>query len=194
MLTDRADVLVHSRGNAAKNRLLWTPPPPTPAPAAAGTSGSDDKLAPPQTPPPGRAGVMPLDWCAPDVSEAAASVLAAMGGRVDFVLASDRCGMRVGGVALSKHTPSHLSLLTYYHASPPSYPASTPTRAAARQTRGALSRRARCVYALCVAFGTCVAVSCQFTSNTSAQPLHNIPPARTCKKNRRSAARRRACS
>jgi hypothetical protein len=113
MLTDRADVLVHSRGNAAKNRLLWTPPPP--APAAGGSSGSDDKLAPQQTPPPGRAGVMPLDWSAPDASAAAASVLAAMGGQVDFVLASDRCltggdGVCEGGGALSKHTPEHLSL------------------------------------------------------------------------------------
>jgi hypothetical protein len=85
-------VLVHARGNAAKNKLLWTPPPP-PRAAAAGASGAAAAAPAPAGPPPaGTAGVMPLDWCAPDAAEAAAAVLQAMGGPLDFVLASDRWG------------------------------------------------------------------------------------------------------
>lgn len=110
VLTDKADVLVHARGNAAKNRLLWTaggPPPPPPLAAAAartpaggdgGGSGGSGTQAQgrrgqqqqqEQQQPPGSASVMPLDWSAPDAMAQAAAVLEAMGGPADLVIASD---------------------------------------------------------------------------------------------------------
>lgn len=89
---------MHSRGNAAKNRVLWVPPTGPPAPKAGG--GADQQQQGQQQqqssrmPPPGSAGVMPLDWSAADAAEAVAAVRDAMGGPLDFVLASDRCARR----------------------------------------------------------------------------------------------------
>ncbi|KAI8467939.1 MAG: hypothetical protein J3K34DRAFT_523316 [Monoraphidium minutum] len=97
MLTDKADVLVHSRGNAAKNRMLWVPPAGPGAKAAGGSGGAglqgghqqQQQQQAESMPPPGSAGVMALDWSAPDAADAVAAVRAAMGGPLDYVLASD---------------------------------------------------------------------------------------------------------
>jgi hypothetical protein len=91
-------VLVHARGNAAKNRLLWVPPTPTPAALSANGGSSGYQSQQQQVPPRGSAGVMPLDWSAPDAAEAVAAVREAMGGPLDFVLASDRCAPQGGWV------------------------------------------------------------------------------------------------
>ena len=105
---DKADVLVHARTNAARNRLLYVgnqTSSSTPCSAAS----TQPLAAPPQQqqqqqqqqqpqglmPPPGRAAVMPLDWCAPGAAEAATSVRAAMGGPLDLV----RLGGSQRGVA-----------------------------------------------------------------------------------------------
>lgn len=80
--TDKQEVLVHARGNAAKNKLLWVPPAGAAAAAAAVTVASG-------RPPAGAAGIMPLDWCSPDAAAQAAAVREAMGGPLDVILASD---------------------------------------------------------------------------------------------------------
>jgi len=91
--TDKKDVLVHARGNAAKNKLLWMPSSisqpqqqHTQQPAAAAAAATSSSI-----PPAGSVGVMPLDWSADNAAEETAAVREAMGGPLDFVLASDRC-------------------------------------------------------------------------------------------------------
>lgn len=101
MLTDKKDVLVHSRGNAAKNKMLWMPGAVGSTERASSSSQTqqqqEQQQKPPQQPPQqdytgpplGCAGLMPLDWSAPDAGEAAGAVRDAMGGPLDYVLASD---------------------------------------------------------------------------------------------------------
>ncbi|GBG00348.1 hypothetical protein Rsub_13080 [Raphidocelis subcapitata] len=92
MLTDQKEVLVHARGNAAKNKALWMPAPPGPAPRGPQQQQAQQQRQQAQDagpPPPGSAGVMPLDWAAADMAEAAAAVRRAMGGRIDVLIGSD---------------------------------------------------------------------------------------------------------
>jgi hypothetical protein len=90
-------VLVHARGNAAKNKALWMPAPPGPAPQGQQQQQQQQQQEDAGPPPPGSAGVMPLDWAAPDMAAAAAAVRQAMGGHIDVLLGSDWCAPGVWG-------------------------------------------------------------------------------------------------
>lgn len=142
--TDKPEVIVHARVNAARSRVLVLPSSNDNSSISSSSSrtAADGTQLHPPAPPPGSAAVMPLDW-EDAASAAAAAALITSHGAVDLIIGSDllypdpaRAGAAPSADALlavvrSLGCVGHTRVLLAFEA-----------RAAADELRGALMRAA----------------------------------------------------